>query len=223
MSSEDGKNIIENVSAEVVEDAVRRAQPLITREQLAKAVVEKDRLESEKPERTIPEGCVVRNLSFRDRNLIIGSCRVYVKGENRGKHKNQFRVDRVCKILLEQETVDYFLMINDAQAENLFKWQEGRQAYVAFRMMKGGMLKPEEFVKNFPGLDMDVCPQKPPVQQPKLTEDEQRGKVREFYIPAKIDAFIEEALRDMDWGTLGSEQVVELLQRYRIDEEGDRK
>lgn len=213
------KQIVENVAPEALSDAINGSKAPLTRETLAKVIVEKDQVEAKKQEKSVPEGCVTRTLSMRDRNLILGACRTYVKGENRGKHKNQFKVDRIVKCLLEQETVDYFLMINDSQAENLFKWQEQRQAYVAFRMMKGGMIKPEEFAKSFPDIDMDECPPKPPIKQPELTKDEQRGPTREFYIPSKLDAFIEEALRDMEWGAIGSEQVVELMERYGIEAE----
>ena len=214
----DGKQIVENVAPEILSDAVGAGKAPITRETIAKAIVEKDKAEKDAPEKKVPEGCVVRNLTMRDRNLIIGACRTYIRGENKGKHKNQFKVDRILKVLLEQETVDYFLMINDSQAENLFKWQEARQAYVSFRMMKGGMVKTEEFAKSFPDVDVDECPPKPSLKQPELTKDDQRGPAREFYIPAKLDTFIEEALRDMEWGAVGSEQVVELLQKYSIED-----
>lgn len=223
MANEDGKKIIENVSIDVLDEAVKVSKLPITREDIAKTIVDRDLAESSKPDKKVPEGHVTRTLSCRDRNLIIGACRAYVKGESRGKHKNQFKVDRVIKLLIEPETTEYFSMINDAQAESLFRWQEARQAYVAFRMMKGGMIKPEEFSKTFPDLDVDECPTKPSIQQPRLTEDEQRGPTREFHIPSKIDAFIEEALRDMEWGSIGSEQVVELMERYGIDAETERK
>lgn len=208
MSTE--KPIVE-VAPKVFEDALKKADAVetVTREMLAP-----------KPdaERKVPEGHVVRILTVRDRNMIVGACRAYVKGE-KGKYKGQFKVDRVSKLLAFETTIEYLNMINDAQAENLFKWQEARQAYVSYRMMKGGMLKVEEFVKQFPDLDLDECPEKPPIQQPELSKGEQRGPESEFHIPAKLDAFIQDALSEMEWDSAGSEAVVELMTKYGLKPE----
>lgn len=211
--SADGKPIIEDVAPKVFEEALKKGDVVqaVTRELLAP----KDK---ETEEKKVPEGHVVRTLTFRDRNLIVGACKFYVKGE-KGKYKGQFKVDRVSKLLCFEETLDYFNMMNDSQAENLFKWQEQRQAYVAFRMMKGGMLKVEDFAKQFPDLDIDECPPKPPIKQPDLNDEEQRGKPREFHIPSKLDVFIQDALRDMEWNPDWSKYVVELLTKYGISPE----
>ena len=210
----DGKPMIEDVSQKTLEDALKRgdAVPAVTRELLAAQEGEK------KLSVPVPEGCVTRTLNFRERNLIVGACRFYVKGE-KGKYKGQFKVDRVGKLLSFEETLDYFNMMNDSQAENLFKWQEQRQAYVAYRMMKGGMMKAEDFAKQFPDLDLDECPPKPPVKQPELTHEEERGKPREFHIPSKLDVFIQDALKDMEWNPDWSKYVVELMVKYGISPE----
>lgn len=209
----DGKPIIEDVSPKVFEEALKKGDVVqtVTRDLIAS----KESIVSEKK---IPEGCVTRTLNFQDRNLITTACRVYVKGE-KGKYKGQFKVERVVKLMSFDETVEYFLMINDSQAENLFSWQEERQAYVAWRSMKGGMMKVEDFAKQFPDLDVDECPPKPPVRQPELTPEEKRGKEREFHIPSKLDVFIQDALHDMEWNSAGSEFVVELLTKYGINPE----
>lgn len=211
--SADGKPIIEDVAPKVFEEALRKGDAVqaVTRDLLAP----KDK---EAEEKKVPEGHVVRTLSFRDRNLIVGACKFYVKGE-KGKYKGQFKVDRVSKLLSFEETLEYFNLMNDAQAENLFKWQEQRQAYVMWRSMKGGMMKVEDFAKQFPDLDIDECPPKPPIQQPDLSHEEQRGKPREFHIPSKLDVFIQDALRDMEWNPDWSKYVVELLVKYGISPE----
>lgn len=209
----DSKPIIEDISPKTFEEAIKRADVVQT---VTRELLEPKNKEAE--EKKVPEGHVVRTLSFRDRNLIVGACKFYVQGE-KGKYKGQFKVDRVSKLLCFEETLDYFNMVNDSQAENLFKWQEQRQAYVSWRSMKGGMVKVEEFVKQFPDLDLDECPPKPPIRQPELSDDEQRGKPREFHIPSKLDVFIQDALRDMEWNPDWSEYVVELLTKYGISPE----
>lgn len=204
MDSENGKRqLVENAPREGVAQALKLVE---------------ENPSTPAQERRVPEGCVVRTLNFRDRNLIVGACRAYAQGE-KGKYKGQFKLERVTKVLNFDETREYYEMINDSQAENLFKWQEARQAYVAFRMMKGGMMRVEEFAKQFPDLDLDACPEKPPVKQPELTKDEQRGRAREFYIPSKLDTFIMDAIQDYQWGSIGSEFVTELMEKFGIKEE----
>lgn len=215
--SENDRPMVEGVAPRVFEGALKKGDAVqtVTREMLSP----KDSEKKTQP----PDGCVTRMLNFRDRNLIVGACRVYAKGE-RGKYKGQFKVDSVVKLMSFDETTEYYNMINDAQAENLFRWQEQRQAYVAFRAWKGGMMKVEDLIKQFPDLDLDECPEKPKVDQPRLTPDEERGPAREFHIPSRLDTFIQDALRDMDWSAVslfGSEFVVDLMTKYGFKAEGD--
>lgn len=166
-----------------------------------------------------PAGTVGRILNFRDRNLLVGACRDFCSKEGKGNHKAQSKLDRITKLVVFQETVDYFDMIDDSLEDALFRWQRLRNDWLALQQYMGGGLTAEDLKKKAPSVDLTDPPGKPSRRQPEATADESRGVAREFYFPSKLDVWAQEVLKAVTWSPLASEYVTELCEKFGIKDE----
>jgi hypothetical protein len=212
MKVENGNQMIENASQDAMDQAIKNGKLTMAEASRSAAAV---LIEKKKA----PEGTVTRTLNMRDRNQIGGALQGYVKGE-KARFKGQYKLDRILKLLCFQETMDYYDMVNDSQAENLFLWQETKAMYFAWRNWKGGVGTLEDLRKQYPKIDSDTPPKKPSIHPPRLSEEEERGPAREFFIPSKLDSFIQDALRATEWNPYAAKYVVELMVKYGIIPEG---
>jgi hypothetical protein len=166
-----------------------------------------------------PLGHVERHLTMQDRNMIVGAALALCQHKDHKKLKDQRRLEAVKRLLKFDETLDYFAMVNDSLEEEQARWEGARERYRLFRKWKEGGLKTEDFRKDYPGIDLGEGPPKPPLRGPEMSPQDKRGPERPFFLPAKLDAWIEEALREMDWDTPMSEGSVELAEKYGIGKE----
>jgi len=172
-----------------------------------------------KAEPKIPVGHVERVLNYRDRNLLLGACQEYCSKDGRGNYKNTSKLDRISKLLLFQETVDYFAMIDESLEDALFKWQRSRNDWLSLQQYLGGGMTLEDLKKKAPAVDPQSPPKRPALTQPQATPEEMRGKDRSFYLPSKLDVFAQDALRAATWNPQTAEYVTELLARFEIKDE----
>jgi hypothetical protein len=199
MSGSDGRPMLENAARMDVEKIMKDPVAASPEEQ--------------------PIGTVKRVLNFRDRNLLIGACRQWADKDGKGDHKGQSKVDRLTKAISFQETIDYFNMIDDSVEDALFRWQKDRNSYLSFKQYEAGGLTLEDLRKRAPWVDVSSPPAKPPKAQPEASPEEMRGKERTFYLPSKLDAWVQDVLKVSTFPSIASEYVVELCKKFGINEE----
>lgn len=214
--SEDGKKaIVENVSRETLERAIEEASRIEKAEPAGKPAAPKK----------IPTGHVERVLNMRDRNFLIGACRAYCETAKHRKFKDQEKLDRLKKLLSFEETLDYMAMIDDSLDDERRKWRGAQNRYKFWLSLKEGAANLDDLKKEYPGvdfvqlLDAEEPPAKPRARPPEHPPETLRGPERPFYLPSKLDAFAEEALRRMDWSTDMNEGSVEVCRKYAIERE----
>ncbi len=166
-----------------------------------------------------PAGTVARVLNFRDRNMLIGSCREFCQKDGKGDYKAQAKLDRISKLISFEETLEYFEMIDDSIEDALFKWQRTRNDWLSWQQYLGGGLTVEELKKKAPAVDISSPPAKPPRRQPEGTPEERRGKERPFYFPSKLDVWVQEVLKVATWSPLAAEYVTELCGKFGVKDE----
>jgi hypothetical protein len=188
-------------------------------DQETSVVSEGDVAQETAKERKQPAGTVERILNFRDRNLLIGACREFCQADGKGDHKAQAKLDRVTKLILLEETIRYFEMIDDSLEDELFRWQRLRNDWLAWQQYQGGGLSVEELKKKAPSVDPAVEPKRPPRKQPEAAPADLRGKERPFYFPSKLDVWAQECLKRATWNPLAAEYVTELCSKFGIKEE----
>lgn len=176
MSVDGERKIVENVTREVLADALKEGPITLS---------DKNKL---------PPGCVERILSFRDRNLIIGACRAWCQKQDRSDQKAITKLDRIQKLLVFEETVEYYEMIDDHYTLKQREWEKQKQLYLDGKGEKHG-------------------------KRPQPSAQEQRGQERLFHVPSKLDAWIQESLREMRWNPLTAEYVTELFSKFEMAEE----
>lgn len=168
----------------------------------------------------IPAGCVERLLNFRDRDIIISATRDYCKSDGgHADHKHQSKLDKITKLLNLEECIEYFDMINEAYEDEIKEWMGNRKKYAIYQDYKLGLITIEEAKVQLPTFDASSSQEKPSHRQPKPTSEEQRGKERVFYIPSKLDAMIQDALRAYKFNPLVAEFNAEVCLKFGIKEE----
>lgn len=198
----DGKPAIENVTRKVLEDALKATEPV-----------------SAPAERKIPEGCVERRLTMRDRNAIIGACQAYCLKDGHKGLSDQARLNKVKKMLNWDETLEYFAMVDDALDDEIRAWRRAKSQYKLWKDYRAGLVKPEDIRKIYPDLDLENGVQKPQLIEPKLKPGEKRGPEMVAYFPSKLDAWIQDALQAMEWHKDMEELSVEVCEKFGIKQE----
>ena len=172
-----------------------------------------------------PSGCVERLLNFRERNLLIGAARDYCGKVDRhgnkehGDYKNQSKLDRLAKLVAFSETLEYFEVINDHYEDVVRSWKRARLVYVAWMNLNSGLIKPEDFKREFPAVDPEKGVAKPALRMPEATPKEMRGDERAFYFPSKLDVWVQDLLRVVTFEPLAAEYAVELCSKFGIKDE----
>jgi hypothetical protein len=198
---DDGKQILENASPAAPE---------------ARLALVKD---PEPVERKPPPGCVERILNFKDRNFIVGACRAYCEKEGHKGFKDQKKLDQVTKLLNFEATLDYNAAVGDHGEELTLAWEAATARWKLWRRYKEKLITADEIRKTYPDLDLERGVEKPPLRAPEISAEEQRGKDSTFYIPSKLDAWVQDALRAMDWTTVMTRYAVELCEKFGIKDE----
>lgn len=163
-----------------------------------------------------PPGCVERVLNYRDRNLLIGACRAFCTKDGHKGLMDQMKLDKLNKLLAFESTLEYFAEIDDAHEEKLLEWQRAINKYKLWRSHKAGILKAEDFRKEFPDTNpADEIP-KPPLRPPDIDPQKMRGPERAFHIPSKLDVWIQDALKRSEWSTAVTEYAVELCSKFGL-------
>jgi len=187
----------------------------VTREALAEASAPQFELVSDV--KKAPIGCVERILNFKDRNNLFGACRAFCAKEGHQGFKDQTKLDRLDKIILFQETLEYFAMIDDCLEDEVRAWHRDKRRYKLWKDYKAGLVRAEDFRKEF--TDQDAEPKKPSLLAPETKAEDHRGKERAFYLPSKIDAWAQDAIKAMDWSPFLVQFTVELFQKFGIKDE----
>lgn len=199
-------NVPENGDRKILENVTRESLP---------GMIESSQLF----EKRAPVGCVERILNFKDRNNLFGACRAYCAREGHKGFKDQDKLSRLNKIILFEETLEYFAMIDDLLEDAIRDWQRGRKRYKLWKDYKAGLVKIEDFRRELPGVNPDDEAPKPGLLAPESTPEDLRGKERSFYIPSKIDVWAQDAIKAMDWSPFTPQYTVELCEKFGIGDE----
>lgn len=198
MPDNGGRKMIENVTREALADA-KGVDPAVA-----------------PGEQKVPSGCVERVLNFRDRNLLIGACRAFCAKDGHKGIKDQSKLDRMNKLISFDETLEYIAMLDDAQEELTREWTRDKGKYKAWRDYQEKIVTAEAVLKAFPGMDLDKGAVKPPLRMSENSPEEMRGKERAFYLPSKLDSWVQDAVRAMEWSPFAAEYAVELCAKFGI-------
>lgn len=197
-------------------DGKKAVEP-VTREMLVQGEAGPDEAQAKKP----PPGHVERSLTVLDRNMIVGAALAYCAQEaNKGKH--QHMLVRAKKLLDFDETVEYFAMVNDSVADAQEAWQRAKAKRKLWLDWREGVLKADDLKREYPNceFELDKEPPKPNPSVPKATPKEMRGYEKTFYLPAKVDAWIETVLRAMVWPKDQIESGITTEEKYGIEDKG---
>lgn len=170
-------------------------------------------------------GCLVHQLTMKDRNLIIGACRAYCQKKGNKDIRNLNNLDRLIRLFNFQETLDFNALVGDVQAQMNREWAGAKMRYDRWRDWKAGL--PTKVDTSFEGEDgaktiiepfvpSAPAPPKPPARPPELPKDEERGPVRSFNILARLDVWIQKALPVMEWNTVMTEDAVILCKLFNV-------
>lgn len=169
-----------------------------------------------------PVGTVERVLNFQDRSLLLFGCKLYCKDPSKGDYRSQSRLTKLDKLLVHDETVEYFEMIDDSLEDRLFKWQRERNDWLLVQQYLAGGISLEEVKKKSPALDVDDPPKKPSRVQPEADPEEVRGKERSFYLPSKLDSWVQDVLKEVKWpNPEKAKYITELCTKFGIKGDED--
>lgn len=169
-----------------------------------------------------PVGTVERVLNFQDRSLLLFGCKLYFKDSSKGDYKSQSKIAKLDKILAYNETVEYFEMIDDSLEDRLFKWQRERNDWLLVQQYLAGGISLEEVKKKSPALDIDDPPEKPSRVQPEVASEEVRGKERSFYLPSKLDSWVQDVLKEVKWpNPEKAKYITELCAKFGVKSDED--
>jgi len=166
-----------------------------------------------------PLGHVERHFTMAERQLIIFAAANAAKG---GDYRKQRKLRDVRQILGADQVEEYFDRLREAEEEAHGEWARQRNLYSHYQSFKIGGMSREELLETFPNLKLDHpedLPKKPPFSKPKSSREDLRGPSRTFFIPAKLEVFIEASLKDMQWGPADHEDVAELAEKYNLPDE----
>jgi hypothetical protein len=220
MAGEDGKQMIENAAAETLGDAAKAAKAPLSREALVKTIIAKDEACAVK-KGEVPEGCVRRVLNFKDRNYLVGAAKAYCSRDGHKGLKDQRKLDQLTKLVNFEATLDHTAELTDLIEEAQVKWESTMVRYRVWRRFKESILDEDQvkdMKKKYPGLDEEKNFQKPPIRPPEMSESDRRGPDSTFHFPAKLDAWVQDALEVMEWQVIHAEFAVELCEKFGVEE-----
>lgn len=148
-----------------------------------------------KPAEDPHAGCVKRELSMRDRNLILSAIEQYAADKSRNDHKGMRKLEKVKKLLATEVSEDYFDEIDDVHQAKLVAWLKEKNLWAEGKSEHNPGKRPERE-------DLDL-----------------KGPMSTFWIPAKLDGWVQDALRACQWNPKLSRDAVDLCDRYGIKDE----
>jgi hypothetical protein len=146
------------------------------------------------PAASCPDGHVVRNFNFRDRDLIFQAIRAYAAGEKRGDYKSMQKIHRIETVLASDECGDFFDALQEKDAVEVKAWAKLKEAHVTNKASDPG-------------------------PRPEPSEEAARGETVKFYVKSTLDTWIIEAVKDMKWNPLLAEYVCELCDKLGLKAE----
>lgn len=163
-----------------------------------------------------PPGCVERVLTVYDRNLVCGACIRYCQQDGKKKLKDLDKLDRVKRLLRFDETLEFVAMNTDWLEDERVRWEGAKARYRLWRRWKEGILRAEDLKATDPNFDPGVEPERPPPQPPQLAREQRCGPARPVHVPSRLDAWIQEALRAMDWPSDMAEGASEIGRTFGV-------
>lgn len=173
------------------------------------------------PGRKQPPGTVERRLNFKDRNYLVGAARAYCEKEGHKGFKDQRKLEQLKKLVDFESTLDHSAEITEAIEEMTAEWQSAKVMHTTWSRYKKGILTPDqvkEMKRQYPDMDLENGPPKPPVRVPEPDPAYMRGPESVFYFPSKLDAWVQEALKVMEWPTTFTQYCFELFEKFQIEE-----
>lgn len=166
-----------------------------------------------------PPGCVRREFTMAERQLVIFACSSYAGG---GDYKKAKKLRDVRALFKADDVEKYFDDLREKEHDLGAEWTRETNIYRSYMGWKAGAMTAEKLSELFPTLDLKdlaKAPKRPPFNAPKLSKDEKRGPCAVLFIPAKMEVFIGEALKVMTWGSADCEDVADLAEKYRLEDE----
>lgn len=184
-----------------------------TREEMVRQEIVKAE-ESKKP----PPGTVERILNFQERNLLIDAAIRHCKKEDQGTEKDIKNLRRLKEAIDFEETIKYFDMMDDALEDLVTEWQSAKVIWLAWTQYQAGNFSAELMKKKFPKVDLATTPKRPARNSPVLSGEEMRGKARSFYLPSKVDVWVQDVIKNITWKPEKEEYVNELYGKFDMNE-----
>jgi hypothetical protein len=182
--------------------------------ELAEKVAKDMAAEQESPKKVDAHpGCVERRLTVMDRKLAIEAVESYWRKqakENKAQRdadlKAMSKITKVKELLDVHGMADYFDSISDSLMDRIEAWRRAVAEYE------------EAFKKATP---VDDMPAKPSRRPPKHSDADLRGPEASYWPTSKIDAMIQDAIKDMDWRQFPAEDVMLLSGKFQIKTDED--
>jgi len=180
------------------------------------------------------EGKVKRTFTCMDRNMIFAACQETVdraaleareKKEKSGQdhYKKNFKFEKVKKLLETDQTIEYYIDLDEAIKIRLLEWQGAKNRHLSWLRWKAGIKTRKEVLEQFEDFDFENKPEAPAPKMPEATDDERIGppgeSPREFWIDRKLDTWIEECLKGHEFPSGSSLFVTELYSKYGLKED----
>jgi len=171
-------------------------------------------------------GCIVYPLTMMDRNLLIGAGRQYCGKKGNRTNENHDKLNRLDRLLDFTETLDYHAMVKDANDQLDREWRGAAMRYNRWRDYKAGLpvkidtaLEGEDGVKTIiePFDPAAKAPPKPPPRPQALSDDEERGPMRAFQVPAKLVVWIQKVLTAVEWNAVQTKHGMTLCRIFDIE------
>lgn len=150
-------------------------------------------------EKKQPAGTVERTLNFQERSLLVFACKLHCAKQDKGDYKAQSKLSKLIKLISYEECVEYFEMVDDSLEDRLFKWQRERNDWLLVQQYLAGGITIDDLKKKSPALDIENPPEKPSRRQPEASDGDIRGPARQFYLPSKLDSWVQDVLRGTHW------------------------
>jgi hypothetical protein len=208
--SNDGKQILENLIPE---------NPIPEKSVIREVIKDAFKEAASASEPKAPEGCTERTVTMRDRNSIMGACQAYCQKDGHKGLLDQTRLNRIKKILNWDETLEYFAMIDDSLDDEIRIWKRAKNQHKLWKDYRAGLIKAEDVKKTYPDLDLEGEFKKPPLREPELKPEDKCGPKKVVYLPSKLDAWVQDALKAMEWLPKMEELAVEVCAKFGIKSE----
>lgn len=155
------------------------------------------------------EGMVEHQLNFRERAMIIDAARAFCSQKEHGEYKNIIKLERVRRLLDHEEVLKFQEDLQEDANTKVREWGQHRNAWIE---AQNALLDP----KASPEAKAIAKKISDPGKAPTITKATQRGKTRRFLILPKIEVWIVECLKVMQWNPEISEDVEILFDKYAI-------